>query len=126
MGTDELPFEDRELFDPVAADAPAWEPVDGYPDGVAAKFLYDAGDRRSYLVRFPPNVEMSGGRLRHDHYEECVILEGAITDVGGDETATYAAGTYTSRTPGMVHGPYATGDEGCLIFVHEFDASTTE
>lgn len=51
--------------------------------------------------------------ITHDYIEEVYILDGELEDLGLGEVFT--AGTYTSRQPGMCHGPYRTSS-GCLMF----------
>lgn len=114
-------FEDRELFDPLAATDLGWEPVSGYPEGVSRTVLYEEDDRRSALVRYDPGTDTGDEPLTHGFYEECWILQGEIVDKRLGET--FGAGSYTTRTPGMVHGPYRVPADGdpCLMFVHEFE-----
>jgi hypothetical protein len=103
--------EEREFFP--ASEKP-WEPIEGSP-GQAERIL--AGDKRtpdhSRMLRFDPNVTTSE-TLTHDYWEEVWILEGSLTDLRLNQTFT--AGMYACRPPGMPHGPWTAGPEGCLTF----------
>lgn len=111
-----MPIEDREFFDPLESDAIEWQPVEGYPDGIYEKILYeDDGDYSRFLL-FEPGVEMDEV-LSHDFYEEVYIIEGGLIDTRLDEVFT--AGMYACRTPGMEHGPYDV-PVGCLTFEHRY------
>jgi len=55
------------------------------------------------LLHFEAGVETTG-TISHDFWEEVWILEGALIDLGKQQTFT--AGMYACRPPGMRHGPY--------------------
>lgn len=99
------------------APAAPWFPPEGAPDGVSEQALAvdpDTGDR-TVLQRYAPGVDGSAGTtITHEYWEEVVILDGQLTDVGLGET--YVSGMYACRPPGMPHGPYRS-DAGCLMVV---------
>lgn len=67
------------------------------------------------ILRFGPNTDTTpNGAQVHDFWEEVYILEGSLTDVTLGRT--FVAGDYACRPPGMSHGPWTTGDDGCLTF----------
>jgi hypothetical protein len=66
------------------------------------------------MLRFAPGTDTTpNGVLAHDFWEEVYILEGSITDLRLN--ATFRAGDYACRPPGMEHGPWVSED-GCLTF----------
>jgi anti-sigma factor ChrR (cupin superfamily) len=109
-----MPKAEHEFFSP---DSLPWEPVAGSPKagvggaGVRQKILSrdpETGDV-TRLLRFDPGVETTE-TITHDFWEEVWILEGALTDLGKNQTFT--TGMYACRPPGMVHGPYRV-PHGC-------------
>ncbi|PVE13406.1 cupin domain-containing protein [Streptomyces scopuliridis] len=97
-----------------AADLP-WEGVDGQP-GVTERVLSsapgDAGEL-TRLARWAPGLDTSeAGVIRHEYYEEVYLLDGELHDL--TLGATFTAGYYASRPPGMPHGPYRT-ETGCTM-----------
>jgi hypothetical protein len=59
------------------------------------------------LLRFDPGVDTSPLGIRvHDYWEEVYILDGDLTDLRLG--ATFTAGMYACRPPGMAHGPWRT------------------
>lgn len=67
------------------------------------------------ILRFEPGVDTTpNGTQVHDFFEEVYILEGEITDLRLGET--FGAGQYACRPPGMPHGPWVAGEQGCLTF----------
>jgi len=112
-----VPKPEREFFRP---DELPWAPVTGSPaagaggPGIEEKVLArdpETGDV-TRLLRFAPGVE-THQTIAHDFWEEVWILEGSLTDLG--KRATFTAGMYACRPPGMVHGPYRTST-GCVTF----------
>jgi hypothetical protein len=66
------------------------------------------------MLRWEPGVDTSHtGRVVHDYIEEVLVLAGSMRDLSLD--ATFSAGYYACRPPGMVHGPWTT-EEGCEMF----------
>ncbi|MGW6604992.1 cupin domain-containing protein [Streptomyces sp. NPDC055036] len=97
-----------------AADQP-WEDVVGQP-GVTERLLSaapgDAGEL-TRLARWAPGLDTSeAGVIRHEYYEEVYLLAGELHDL--TLGATFGAGYYASRPPGMPHGPYRTVT-GCTM-----------
>ncbi len=59
------------------------------------------------LQRYDPGVDTGPLGVRvHDYWEEVYILEGDLTDLSLN--ATFTAGMYACRPPGMPHGPWRT------------------
>ncbi|MFD7088985.1 cupin domain-containing protein [Streptomyces sp. NPDC059883] len=92
-----------------------WRAVDGHP-GVTERVLSAApGDEGELtrLARWAPGLDTSeAGVIRHEYYEEVYLLEGELHDL--TLGATFGAGYYASRPPGMPHGPYRT-ETGCTM-----------
>ncbi len=112
-----MPKPEREFASP---DDLPWRPVVGSATagaggaGIEEKVLAsdpETGDV-TRLLRFAPGVETREA-LAHDFWEEVWILDGAFEDLG--KRATFTAGMYACRPPGMVHGPYRT-PTGVLMF----------
>ena len=112
-----MPKPEREFFRP---DDLPWTPLTGSATagaggiGIEEKVL--AFDPETHdvtrLLRFAPGVE-TRETIAHDFWEEVWILEGSLEDLGA--RATFTAGMYACRPPGMVHGPYRTRT-GALTF----------
>ena len=112
-----MPKPELEFFRP---DRLPWRPVAGSATagaggpGIMEKILAEdpaTGDV-TRLLRMDPGVETSE-TIAHDFWEEVLILEGAVIDLG--KTLTFSAGMYACRPPGMVHGPYRA-PAGALMF----------
>jgi len=97
-----------------------WAPVAGSPaagaggPGIEEKVLSrdpTTGDV-TRLLRFAPGVR-TGDSIAHDFWEEVLIVEGSLEDLGLGRT--FSAGMYACRPPGMRHGPYAS-PRGALLF----------
>jgi len=106
-----------EFFRP---DHVTWTPVAGSPTagaggaGIDEKVLSRdpvTGDL-TRLLRFAPGVR-TGETIAHDFWEEVLIVEGSLEDLGLGRT--FSAGMYACRPPGMRHGPYAC-PRGALLF----------
>jgi ChrR-like protein with cupin domain len=109
-----MPKPELEFFRP---DHLLWRPVAASPvggaggAGVDEKILSrDETGGVTRLLRFAPGVETKE-TITHDFWEEVWILEGELYDIG--KRATYTAGMYACRPPGMVHGPYRV-PKGCM------------
>lgn len=77
---------------------------------------------RSALVRWAPGTDTSpAGPSRHDYWEEVFLLEGELTDL--TLGATFPAGHYACRPPGMSHGPWITGP-GVTMLVFTYPGAT--
>ena len=86
----------------------AWTEVSpGVAERVLARDTDGVGLTR--IVRWEPGFASSEPAV-HDYVEEVYILAGAMYDTTLD--ATFGAGDYACRPPGMVHGPW-TSAEGC-------------
>ena len=86
------------------------------PDGaIQAKVLSRGSDgvTLTRLAWWPAGLDTSqDGVIRHSYHEEVYLLEGYLTDLTLGQT--FGPGCYTSRRPGMPHGPYRT-DAGCVL-----------
>jgi hypothetical protein len=82
---------------------------EGSPEGVTHRIL-SAGSMGSVTRLLSVLPFVSTGVFDHDHGEEVLILDGSYKM--GDEF--HAAGTYTCKGPGVLHGPFltATGYRG--------------
>jgi hypothetical protein len=81
--------------------------------GVSERVLArDPGDGTlTRILRWEPGLDTSAlGPALHDYAEEVLILSGSMRDLTLD--ATFRAGDYACRPPGMAHGPWVTED-GC-------------
>lgn len=103
-GVDDLPWVD------VAGSAAAGAGGPGIAEKVLSRDPVTGDVTR--LLRFAPGVR-TGDRIAHDFWEEVLILEGSLVDLGLGRTFT--AGMYACRPPGMTHGPYASPG-GALLF----------
>jgi hypothetical protein len=108
---------EHEFFDPSHL---PWEPVEDSAGGGAG----GPGVRQKILARDPATGDVTrllrfdGGvetreTIAHDFWEEVLILEGELMDLGKGQTFT--AGMYACRPPGMPHGPYRV-PKGCTTF----------
>ncbi|MEU7632344.1 cupin domain-containing protein [Nocardia sp. NPDC049220] len=67
------------------------------------------------ILRFAPNTDTTPNGVQvHDFWEEVYILEGEMTDLRLGQI--FSAGQYACRPPGMAHGPWTSGPQGCLTF----------
>jgi hypothetical protein len=74
----------------------------------------DDGVGLTRILRWDPGLDTSPfGPAVHDYHEEVLILSGSIRDLALD--ASFTAGDYACRPPGMVHGPWVS-TEGCEMF----------
>ncbi len=91
-----------------------WRPVEGDTLGIKEKILSLDPGTKSYtrLLKFPPGIQ-TAETLVHDFWEEVLIVEGELIDLGKKQT--FGAGFYACRPPGMKHGPYHI-PRGCTTF----------
>lgn len=105
---------EHEFFDPIAG--LKWARVPNDHAGLLEMMLSvdrETGDH-TRLLKFPPGADTSeAGTLRHDFWEEVLIIEGSIIDLRLGET--FSQGMYACRPPGMPHGPWKTL-EGAVTF----------
>src|SRR5258708_1480115 len=83
--------------------------------GIWARTLAEDAETGAYtgLLRYEPGADTSAtGARRHEYWEEVYILEGDLTDL--QLGATFTAGMYACRPPGMLHGPWRT-EHGALM-----------
>jgi len=118
-----MPKPELEFFAP---DHLPWAPVAGSAaagaggPGIAEKVLSRdpvTGDL-TRLLRFDAGVATTD-TIVHDFWEEVWIVSGSVVDLG--TKATYTAGMYACRPPGMRHGPYAS-PAGALLFETRYQA----
>jgi ChrR Cupin-like domain len=84
----------------------------------------DDGVGLTRVLRWDPGLDTSPlGPAVHDYVEEVLILSGSMRDLTLD--ATFAAGDFACRPPGMVHGPWV-GAEGCEMFEVRYTASSSD
>jgi hypothetical protein len=77
--------------------------------------------RRTLLQRWAPNTHNVCQDFVHDYIEEIFIIDGQLACdddpdrgvVGGQ----WDQGAYAYRKPGMHHGPFRSGSDGCLMFI---------
>lgn len=109
--------DEHEFFD---AGAVPWTDAAGSP-GVSERVLSagPGGDpdrpakELTRLARWAPGLDTSAaGVIRHEYFEEVYILDGDLEDLTLGQT--FGAGHFTSRPPGMPHGPYRTRT-GCTM-----------
>jgi anti-sigma factor ChrR (cupin superfamily) len=73
----------------------------------------DDGVGLTRVLRWEPGLDTSQhGPAVHDYVEEVLILSGSIRDV--TLNATFTAGDYACRPPGVIHGPWVS-TEGCQM-----------
>ncbi|KAJ3881440.1 hypothetical protein F5051DRAFT_397272 [Lentinula edodes] len=72
---------------------------------------------RSVIQWCEPNVQwpLDNPVITHDYIEEVIFLEGGLKDLTLQQE--WGPGAYAYRLPGMKHGPYRAGENGCLEFV---------
>ncbi|USX52130.1 cupin domain-containing protein [Lentzea sp. HUAS12] len=99
--------EEREFFPVATVD---WRPAG---PGVTERVLSRDPDTSTLtrIARWEPG-HVTHDVIRHDYHEEVYLLEGDLTDL--TLGSTFRAGDFTSRRPGMPHGPYRT-DLGCTM-----------
>lgn len=93
----------------------AWLLAGAGIDGIWARILAEDAATGEYtgLLRYAPGVDTTAmGTRIHDYWEEVLILEGDLTDL--QLGATFTAGMYACRPPGMAHGPWRT-EHGALM-----------
>jgi hypothetical protein len=100
----------------LSVDGLPWSEVAGAP-GVSERVLSAApsGDASELtrLTHWAAGLDTSpAGVIRHEYCEEVLLLEGQLEDL--TLGATFTAGHYACRPPGMPHGPYRTGT-GCVM-----------
>jgi hypothetical protein len=91
-----------------------WKPVEGDTYGIKEKILSLDPDTKAYtrLLKFPPGLQ-TAETLVHDFWEEVLVVEGELIDLGKKQT--FGPGFYACRPPGMIHGPYLI-PRGCTTF----------
>lgn len=108
-----------------------WLPAGMGVKGIWAQTLAHDPESGDYtgLLRYDAGVDTSPtGTRTHDYWEEVLILKGELTDISLG--ATFTAGMYASRPPGMPHGPWRTAQGVLMLEIRYQDrdrlARTTE
>ena len=98
-----------------------WTPCAGTVDGLRERILAQARPGvATRILEFAPNCDTTPNGVQvHDFWEEVYILSGAFTDLSLNQT--FVAGQYACRPPGMPHGPWKAGPNGCTTFEVRYD-----
>ncbi len=100
--------DEMELFE---VESLPWQPDGAVQEKVLSRESDDVTLTR--LAWWPAGLDTSqDGVIRHSYHEEVYLLEGYLTDLTLGQT--FGPGCYTSRRPGMPHGPYRT-NAGCVL-----------
>ena len=97
-----------------AVDQVPWQ-VDAGAPTISERMLSRGDDERTLtrIARWAPGTDTTAaGVIRHDYYEEVLLLDGDLHDL--TLGSTFTGGHYASRPPGMPHGPYRT-ENGCTM-----------
>lgn len=97
-----------------AVDQVPWR-VDAQAPTISERVLSRGYDERTLtrIARWAPGTDTTAaGVIRHDYYEEVLLLDGDLHDL--TLGITFPSGHYASRPPGMPHGPYRT-ETGCTM-----------
>jgi hypothetical protein len=111
---------EREFF--AVSDVP-FTPCEPALEGLDERVLAATGATGvvTRILSFAPDLDTSpNGTMRHDYWEEVYILDGWIEDLRLGER--FSAGMYACRPPGMEHGPWRSGPDGCLTFEVRYGA----
>lgn len=77
--------------------------------------------RRTLLQRWAPNTSNVCQDFVHDYIEEIYIVEGTLSCENdpsrGVQGGNWEKGAYAYRKPNMHHGPFRSGEQGCLMFI---------
>ena len=77
--------------------------------------------RRTLLQRWAPNTSNVCQDFVHDYIEEIYIAEGTLScdddPSRGVQGGSFEKGAYAYRKPYMHHGPFRSGEQGCLMFI---------
>ena len=71
----------------------------------------------SRLVKWAPGTLLDQ-IVKHDCYQEVLVLQGtflAATPADPVHFTPFPALSFATRPPGIAHGPYMAGPEGCVI-----------
>jgi len=94
-----------------------WTRVPGQAEGLRERILakVEGSSIATRILDFAPGADSSpNGPQVHDFWEEVFIIEGEMTDV--TLGLSISAGDYACRPPGMKHGPWRAGENGCRMF----------
>ncbi len=76
----------------------------------------------SRLVRWAPGAHLDEVKV-HDFYEEVLVAAGTFLVADpGDRTrfVAFPSPSFATRPPGVPHGPFKAGPEGCLLFETQY------
>lgn len=91
---------------------PCDPPISGLSEAVLAR--NDTNGTVTRILKFEPGTDTTpNGVLTHEFWEEVYIFEGSFVDqrLG----ATFRAGDWATRPPGMEHGPWIS-ETGAKMF----------
>ena len=74
------------------------------------------------LVKFAPGTALDRVITR-DCYQEVVVLRGTLMAATPDEQGTFrsfSAPSFATRPPGVAHGPYRAGPDGCVLIESKY------
>jgi hypothetical protein len=118
-----MPFSQKEFTTPPShppagtpQNSPTALPWYSIAPGVWEFLLNGDQEHKAALQWWEPNaVSAQTEPITHTYTEEVCTLRGELEDVTLGKA--WGIGAYAYRYPGMKHGPYRAGDEGCLQFV---------
>lgn len=104
-------------FADVAADE-GWAQIDGLPEGVMMKLLFDDGISATWLGRVPPHCELPG-HTHDDGPEECLVINGELWLNG----VRMVSGDHQFAAQGTAHHSILSRT-GCVVFVRSPSSAT--
>lgn len=91
---------------------PCTPPIEGLSEAILARDEEHGTVTR--ILKFEPGTDTGpNGALSHDFWEEVFIFEGGFVDTRINEE--FRAGSWATRPPGMVHGPWYS-EHGAKMF----------
>jgi len=90
-------------------------------DGLTGKqkllVMNDVGSEKIYLYWMAPGATTA--IQKHSTSEEVVIVKGSLYWLNEDKSIQrkLIVGDYIDRKPGINHGPFKAGKDGCLMYV---------
>lgn len=74
------------------------------------------------LVKFAPDTKLDR-IITRDCYQEVVILRGTLLAATPEDPSifkSFPAPSFATRPPGVAHGPYAAGPDGCVLIESKY------